>query len=155
MNLAHLHLMLNHGPVIGAFIAFAVLAVGWARGRSSVIRTGYWIFAASAALAVVVYLTGEPAEDLVKKLPGFSEQLAEHHEEIALASLIALGVVGLIALGALYHYRGREIPRRIAGVTVLLGLVPVALMAWTANTGGQIRHTEIRAGQSSAQSATP
>lgn len=154
MNTAHLHLLLNHFPVIGVLIALAILAAGWAWRNDVLVRTGLWLFAALAAVALIVFLTGEPAEDLVKNTPGFSDTLAERHEDAALAALIALGVFGIGALGVLFRFRRRRIPRGVSAAALLLALVPTALMGWTANLGGQIRHTEIRAGAQAARPAS-
>jgi uncharacterized membrane protein len=88
-----------------------------------------------------VYLTGEPAEELVERLPGYSEALVEQHETAALIATIGMSLLGIAALIGLL----RRQPRQWYPKAVLLGALLVAgLMAWTANLGGQIRHTEIR-----------
>ena len=56
----------------------------------------------------------------------------------------ALGVIALLGLLALRH--GKAVPAWFAGFMVIVSLTVSALMAWTANIGGQIRHTEIRVG---------
>jgi phosphatidylglycerophosphate synthase len=71
----------------------------------------------------------------------------EQHEEaagIAFASIVALGVISLVALVALRH--GKAVPAWFAGLMVIASLIVSGMMAWTANIGGQIRHTEIRPG---------
>ncbi|HEU4642452.1 MAG TPA: DUF2231 domain-containing protein [Gemmatimonadaceae bacterium] len=151
MNTVHVHLLLNHFPVIGTIIGLALLAIGWARRNDALVRASLWLFAALALVAVVVYLTGEPAEDAVKHTAGFSDTIAERHEDAALIALIALGAFGVGALGVLWRFRRRAIPRGVAAAALAFALVPAALMGWTANTGGQIRHTEIRAGAQGAQ----
>ena len=98
-----------------------------------------------AATAVVVYLTGEPAEELIENLPGFSEAIVEEHEEVALIATIGMVVLGLVALVGLIRFR----PPRIAPTwygrgVLLLALLMGGVMVWTANLGGQIRHSEIR-----------
>ena len=98
-------------------------------------------------MAVPAYLTGEPAEEGVKGLPGVSEAIIEQHEEasdVAFASIGALGVIALI--GLLVLRRGRIVPAWFAGFMVIASLTVSGLMAWTANIGSQIRHTEIRVG---------
>ena len=82
-------------------------------------------------------------EEMVEHLSGFSENLVEQHEEAALIATIGLSLLGIAALVGLF-YRG---VRRWYPKAVLLGALLVSgLMAWTANLGGQIRHTEIRPG---------
>ena len=97
------------------------------------------------AVAVVsVYLTGEPAEEVVEHVPGVAERRIEDHEEFALAALVAAEVLGAVTLAGLVRFgRGRPHPAWLMRTMLALGLVAVALLARTANLGGHIRHTEI------------
>ncbi len=90
-------------------------------------------------------MTGEPAEDGVKGLPGVSKQIIEKHEEAASVAFTGLVVVGVVALvGLLVFRRGRAVPSWFSSLVLAVALIVVSLMSWTANLGGQIRHTEIR-----------
>ena len=146
MNGAHLHLLLNHVPVIGAVGIVLLAFVAWNRQSSELLRTTLLFAAGNAAVAVVVYLTGDGAEDLVRHLPDVSRAMIERHEDAALVATIAAGALGLASLVAMFAYRTRTPPRWITPATLLAALVPVAFMGWAANLGGQIRHTEIRPG---------
>lgn len=147
MNSVHLHLLLNHLPVIGTLFALALLAVAWLRGSSELSKTGLWFFVALGLVGIVVYLTGEPAEELVEGIPGISESLLESHEEAALLSTALLALYGLFAGYEIFRFRGqnRRIPRNATGLALGLALIPAAAMGYTANLGGMIRHDEIRA----------
>ena len=145
MNLAHLHLLLNHVPVIAFPICAVLLALALLRRNSDVAKVALGLLAAAGAITIVVYLTGEPAEELVESLAGVSESLIEAHEEAALVATIASGLVGAGALIALLALRGRVVPRRVTWVSLLVTLAAAGTLGWTANLGGQIRHTEIRA----------
>lgn len=148
MNSAHLHLALNHVPVIGIFFCLA-LALAAALRRSRELETAsLWAFVVVALLTVPVYLTGEPAEEVVESLPGVTEAVIEPHEELAALALGIVGVVGIAALVTLAKRRGgREAPRVMFAAVVLLAVAATGVLAWTATLGGQIRHTEIRQGQ--------
>jgi hypothetical protein len=91
-------------------------------------------------IAIGVYFTGEPAEELIEHLAGFSEPLVERHEEAALIATIGISILGLSAVAGLTLRVGTWYPKAV----LLLTLVVAALMGWTANLGGQIRHSEIR-----------
>lgn len=146
MSWAHIHLALNHVPVIGLLIVLLLLAVARLRRSAELTQVSYALFVLLAATAVAVYLTGEPAEELVENLPGVSEPLVERHEELALIATIGMVVLGLVALVGLIRIRGYRIASVWYGRGVLLlALLMAGLMGWTANTGGQIRHSEIRA----------
>lgn len=146
MNPAHLHLLISHFPVIGVVIGLALLTVAIVRRSDELARVTFWLFALLGAASVVVYLTGEQAEEAVERLAGVTEALIEPHEEAALVATIAMGAAGALALLAAFVFRRKAIPRLIVGGGLVVALVNVGLMAWTANLGGQIRHTEIRAG---------
>lgn len=157
MSLVHLHLLMNHVPVIGAAFGVVLLAFALYRNSSEVAKVGLGLFSLLGAVSVLVFLTGEPAEGVVEKLPDFSKSIAEQHEEIALAATIAMAGLGVLTLIALWRYRKRELPRGVAGAALFLALGVTGVMAYTANLGGQIRHTEIRttaAGSTGAQPAT-
>ena len=63
MNAVHVHLLLNHLPVIGSLIAAALLIVALLRRDSGLAKVTLGLFVALAGIAVVVFLTGEPAEE--------------------------------------------------------------------------------------------
>lgn len=145
MSWAHIHLALNHFPVIGLFIALLLLVVALRRHSGELVRGTLALLVLLGVVTVIVYLTGEPAEDLIKDLPDFSETLVEHHEEVALIATIGMGILGLVALFGLIRFRGSNpVPPWYSGALLVLGLLVGGVMAWTANLGGQIRHTEIR-----------
>lgn len=154
MNEAHLHLLLNHVPVIGAIGILFLAFVAWMRGSTDVLRVTLLFAGLNAAAALVVYLTGDGAEDLVRNLPDISRAMIERHEDAALVATIAAGALGLAALVALLVYRKRALPRWVARATLVGAFVPVVFMGWAANLGGQIRHTEIRPG-AAAVTASP
>jgi len=146
MNTVHLHLLLNHLPIVGTIIGTLLLAVALLRRSDELGKFSLGLFALLGVSALVVYLTGEPAEDAVEKLPGISHGIVERHEDAALVATIVVGVVGALALASLLLYRRRALPRWVTVLGFGAALVASSAMAYTANLGGQIRHTEIRAG---------
>ena len=154
MSWAHVHLALSHVPVIGIFIVLLLLVIAKLRRSTELTRASYVLLVLMAASAVIVYLTGEPAEELVENLPGFSEAIVEEHEEVALIATIGMGVLGLVALVGLIRFKApRTAPAWYGRGVLLLALLMGGLMGWTANLGGEIRHPEIRAGGSAGLDA--
>ena len=152
MNATHLHLMLNHIPVIGTGFALLLLLVALAKRSDEWKKVSLWFFVLIALLTVPAYVTGEPAEDGVKGLPGIAKAVIEQHEEAAGVAFGGTALVGVLALTGLVRFRrGRPVPGWFAGAIVLLAVIAGGLMAWAANLGGQVRHTEIRAGSASPQ----
>lgn len=146
MNVVHLHLLLNHFPIIGAVLGVLILAVAVLRRSDDIGKLALWLFALIGATSIVVFLTGEPAEDLVERLPGFSKAITEQHEEVALVATIAMGALGAFALILLVAFRKRPLASWTGPITLVLALGATGLMGYAANLGGQVRHTEIRAG---------
>lgn len=155
MSAAHIHLLLNHIPLIGAAVAILLLAVGFVRNSDELKKTSLWIFVIAALVTIPVYLTGEPAEETVEHLPGVAASIVEQHERAALFSLIAIEVLGVVSLGGLFAYRrSAEVPKLFVVATLGVSIISVGLMIWTANLGGQIRHTEIRSGAFAGSTST-
>ncbi|HEX3035723.1 MAG TPA: hypothetical protein VHT73_11445 [Thermodesulfobacteriota bacterium] len=150
MNYAHLHLILNHIPVIGIGLVTLLLILAIFR-KSKELTIVSLLFMILVALATIpVYFTGEPAEEVVEEMRGVSEQLIEQHEEVAEIAFILVEITGAFALIALiaWHYSDRF--GQALSIFMLLGLiVSGGFIAQTANLGGKIHHEEIRAGVNS------
>jgi hypothetical protein len=149
MNLTHLHLMLNHAPILGMLFGLGLLGFGLWRKSMDNQKAALGILVLAALLAVPVFLTGEPAEDAVENLPGVSRPTIEAHEEAALWAFVGTGLVGVSALGGLIVCRrGKPLPGWFGAAVLGTSLLVGGLMAWTANLGGQVRHSEVRANAS-------
>ncbi len=144
MSLVHLHLLLNHIPVIGTAFALLLLAWGMLRKQDAITKIALVAFVILALLAIPTFLTGDPAEDVVAKLPGVTKAAIERHDNAAGVALTAMEVLGGISLlGLIFFRRAPRLPQAFTTVALLAGIVVGGLMAYTANLGGQIRHSEI------------
>jgi hypothetical protein len=145
MNWAHLHLALNHVPVIGLPIVLLLLAWAIVRRSAELLKASFGLIILLAVVTVIVQVTGEPAEELVEGLPGVVESMVEAHEESALLGTIGVVVVGVIALLGLWRLgTGKILPQWYSPAVLMTGILVAGLMIWIANLGGQIRHSEIR-----------
>ncbi|MGD8869379.1 MAG: hypothetical protein PVI01_17300 [Gemmatimonadales bacterium] len=147
MNAAHLHLILNHFPVIGLLFGLAILAVAQLRKNRDLARAGMITLVAIAIITIPTYLTGEPAEDVLQDMPGFSSEIVEEHEEAALIAIVLTEMVGIVALAGLVAYRPPKVaPNWFVPTLLLLSLVAVGWVAWTSSLGGRVSHEEARPG---------
>lgn len=153
MSSAHIHLLLNHIPVIGMLIGLVVFTLGVWRRNDSWTRLALGLFAAVALVALATMLTGESAEEAVEQLPGVSESLIGTHEDAAKLAAIGAYVLGAISLATLVWVRKRPLPRVLTVIVLPFVVLVSGLMGYTANLGGQIRHTEIRGGAVDARGA--
>jgi len=145
MNWAHVHLIINHFPVIGILGAILLLVYSLVRKSEEVKMVSLGVFAIIALITLAVYFTGEAAEKVVKNLPGVTETYIGRHEEIASLTLVLMEILGITALGGLVLLRRYgAIPKWVAVMILILSLITAVVVNLTANFGGQIRHTEIR-----------
>lgn len=156
MSTVHLHLLLTHVPVLGIVFGTVLLAYGLWRKQEVIQRVSLGIFVLSGLATVVVYLTGEGAEDAVESLAGISHAVIEPHEEAAVFALVAALVLAGVSLVGLALARYRDhLARWSVILALVLGVVTSGLMGWTANLGGQINHPEIRNDETTALSVDP
>jgi uncharacterized membrane protein len=145
MTWAHIHLALNHVPVVGLPVVVLLLAWGVVRRSPEVTRASLGLLVLLAAVTIVVQLTGEPAEDLVEGLPGVFESGIERHEEAALIGSIGMSALGVLGCFGLWRLRtGKAVQGWYLPVLLAGGVALSVYFGWVANLGGQVRHSEIR-----------
>ena len=153
MTAAHWHLILNHIPLLGILFGALLLAFGLWRSQEDVQKASLGLLAVAGLAIIAVYLTGEPAEEVVEGLAGVSHDAIEAHEHFAWYGLVAGIATGVVALGTLlYGALRRRLVRWTVGLTLLLAVVSVGLIGYTANLGGKISHPELR-GEPTVQTA--
>jgi len=146
MNWAHVHLLINHFPVIGVLGVLLVFVYGQVRKSDEVKLLGLGLFVLIALITIAVYFTGGAAESVVKNLPGVTQSSIGAHEEMALLALVLMELLGVAAMGGLFLFRkSSAFPQWYIVLVLVIGLATAAVVGLTANLGGQIRHTEIRA----------
>ena len=146
MNGAHLHLMINHLPVLGVGFGLLLLLAARFRRSTELTNAALVVFVLAAAAAGTAYLTGEPAEGAVEDVAAVTEASIEQHEEAATVALVLTGLLGAGALFGLVGFRRQPLPPGWFTTAALVGaLVAGGSMAYTSNLGGQIRHPEITA----------
>ena len=153
MNAAHLHLLVNHLPILGTFLAIPLIGLVFWRPRDRGLLVGAALILALSGLGAGAALSsGEGAEETVEHLPGVSERLIHAHEEAAEVAAGFAGFAALAGLGVLGWGLVREGgAHRLATAGVLVAtLASAGAMAYTGSTGGVIRHEEIRGDQASA-----
>lgn len=149
MDQTHLHLIITHLPIFGSILGAMVLAYGLATKTQQTSIAAYLVLIISSIGGFISHQTGEAAEETVEHIQGISETLIHEHEESAETALIAMIVLGLFSLLALFFaYRKSSYSFSLAWMTLFISLAGFGIVARTGYLGGQIRHTEIN-------SATP
>ena len=145
MNSAHIHLMLNHFPVVGIVSGLALQIIATVRGSVELKKSALHLIVATGAIAGLVFLTGREAGEQLLLLPGISQPAILTHNAAAFYAMVVAVAGGLVALGGLTILQRDALTRNwFWFLSLLLTAITTAIMAWTANLGGQIRHPEIR-----------
>lgn len=145
MDTTHIHLLLNHFPIIGTLIGSGLLLWGLLKKHDNIKISASVILILMTVIAIPVYLTGEPAEESVEKLPGVMDSMIEMHEDAAKIAIWLMGLTGVFALVALIIQRQKmQLAKHAYTFVFIVSLVCFAAMARTGYYGGQIRHSEIR-----------
>ena len=145
MNDAHLHLVLNHLPIILPLLGLLIMIGGLLFKSEIVKRTAYLVFILGAIMAIPAFATGEGAEEVIENLAGIDENYIKTHEEIAETFAILCYVLGGISLLGLWaNFYKKSFATGIVYVTILLCFITLYFAKQTAASGGEIRHIEIR-----------
>jgi hypothetical protein len=168
MDIAYLHLITNHIPIIGLPFALVILLVGIWLKNDEMKALGLVALTVLGFITLGVYLLGQGGEDFVEDLAGVSHDAIENHEKMATVSLALVGLTGLVSLFGLIFYKGfgllfrrasEEIetrpnsifPKWLLFAVLLLALLSSGAVGYTGKLGGKIRHTEFYGGAADAK----
>jgi uncharacterized membrane protein len=147
LNLAHVHLLLNHFPTIGMIVGLGLYVVAIAAKSDHLKRASLVIFFGIALLSIPTFASGTAAGLALSKTPEVSVAMIQTHETAAFVALGFMELTGALAWLGLWQYRRlARFPQGTLMAVLLVGLVTFGLMARAANIGGEIRHPELRTG---------
>lgn len=155
MNLVHVHLMINHLPLLTIPMAMIFLVYALKNKNAGLQKFSLIILLLTALTVVPVFLSGEPAEEAVEHLPSVSESIVEEHEDAAKASLILTLVCGGAALLGLVSPLKPGFQKISTPLIFITCGIAIASLSYTANLGGKIRHPEIQNSTVNANSSSP
>ncbi len=155
MNQAHLHLVVNHFPIIGTIFGFGIILTGIVKKNKTLLNTAYILFVISAVTAAVSMATGEGAEEMVEDMADVGHKIIHNHEEMAEKLAVVLYALGLVSLAGLYlNAKNNAKATLLAYLAATISVVGIVLGKETGTTGGEVRHTEIRTGTTGNAAAT-
>ena len=155
MDWVHLHLALNHIPVLGTLFVGLLLVTALIKQNRELTQLSLIWFVALTLVSIPIKFTGDFAHQATADSEWLPTELVADHEQAADQATGAIFLLGLVAAYGLFQGRGnRPIPTWLTAAIAILTLVTFALMARTANLGGQLRHEEIRPTTHGTMSAT-
>ena len=80
MNGVHVHLLLNHIPILGTLFALIILGFGYFFKQEILAKAALWTLVVSALVSIPSFLSGEEAEHAVEGIIGVSMVAVEEHE---------------------------------------------------------------------------
>jgi uncharacterized membrane protein len=151
VNFDHLHLVLNHVPIVGVFVGVGLFVASFTGRNEDLRRSSLIIFAVVALLTIPTFVSGVGADRTIADESGVSDALVKRHEGAAMLGLWFVEATGAAALLALWRSRRPGGPSRGSLASILLlAVVAAVLMGRTGNTGGDIRHPQPGAGAGAA-----
>jgi hypothetical protein len=148
---AHLHVLINHLPIMGVPLVALLLAWGLFRRQDAVIRAALCGAVLMAAGSFITDQTGDRAKDNIEHESWYRKDTVHEHEESADFANPAALATGVAALVLLLLARGGKPVSRGGAFGVLLALVLTGvIMARTGYLGGQIRHSEFQPADTTA-----
>src|SRR5688572_29885606 len=105
MNLAHLHLLLNHFPTIGTMIAISLFIGALLRRNEDLKGVSLVIFFGLALISLPAYMSGAAAVEVMRDATEWSDAAVKAHQDAALWGLICIEITGIVAWFALWQYR--------------------------------------------------
>jgi uncharacterized membrane protein len=146
MNLAHLHLLLNHFPIIGTIVALGLFIASFIGKNDDLKRSSLIIFAAIALITLPAFFSGIGAQRAIRKEPGVSIAVIDRHEGAAILAMFLMLITGGLALVELWNRRRIRTEKIWSGTILAIlvfSLLTTGVMARVGTTGGDIRHPEI------------
>lgn len=154
--MGHMHLVLNHAPVMGLFFSVALAGYAFYVNDDGVKRAALWAYVAVGVSTVLAYLTGESAEEMMEHRPGVTKAMIESHETAALVAGILIVATAILAAVELWrHKKGRPLNRKLMMGIVFLSAITMLPIARANYLGGLIGHPEIRPSRNGNQNEVP
>jgi uncharacterized membrane protein len=151
INLAHIHLLVNHFPIIGFMVGLGLLIGAVVTKNKDLTRYSYVVLFLMAVMAIPAYMSGNAAEETICPppnyhcLPGVSSTAIRQHEDAALIAFSLIEITGFLAWLGLWQSRLKSgMSAWNLPVVFVLSIVTFAAMARTGYIGGDIRHMEIQ-----------
>src|ERR1700730_9263802 len=123
MDLAHIHLLLNHFPTVGNIIGGGLFVLSLITKSDDLKRASLVVLLGISLIAIPTYMSGNGAQEATKSLPGISKSLIETHEGAALVAFVFMEITGAFAWLGLWQFRRlSHVPSWNLGVILVLTL---------------------------------
>lgn len=147
----HLHVALNHAALIGLAVAIIPLTLALIRKDRGALLSGLLIVLLCGLSLPVVMETGDGAAERLATGEAGAQMdsaaatfLQKHEDRADIAAVFVYIATGLAAAGLLIMRFAPQHQYKVAALVLAVCIICTALLVWTAEAGGQIRHPEFR-----------
>jgi len=145
MNLAHVHIVLNHVPSLGSVAGLLLLAAGIYKKDEAIKQFAYGVLVLITMAVLPTYISGAEAQRMVSKNVSYSAGMVQLHQNAAMITLLAMTAAGMFAWLGLWELRRHARSGSLTTMATLIAtMAAVASILVTASIGGKINHLEIR-----------
>ncbi|MEA2988304.1 MAG: hypothetical protein QOG83_1015 [Alphaproteobacteria bacterium] len=142
---AHLHILVSVFPLVGLIFVLGFYVAGMITNNEAMKRFCLVLFVILGLAAIPTYYSGDHSMEVLSQNPKLSQDLMNSHFNWGVVALAALVATGLVALIALRRFRRAE---RVSDDTLHLvlglALVSLGLMIVVGELGWEISHHELR-----------
>ena len=143
----HLHIVLNHFPLIGSIFVLGLLIASVYMKNDDMRRVSLILFVVLGLLAIPTYITGAAAGWAYQGRPEMSTQILDAHRDAGLLAFIFLGLTGTASWLVLWRERRYGRASDAGLYTVLaLGIVALLTIVEAGSLGGTVIRPELREG---------
>lgn len=145
MDAVHLHLIVNHVPIIVTILSMILLTWAIISDKADYRNLAYIGFIIAAVFAVAAFQSGENAEDIVENLSWFDHDILENHEHAAETARWFVLILGVMGISGLTYFKDTQKKgfKIFLYATLILSIAVAAYLIYTGYLGGMIRHSEL------------
>ena len=145
MNLAHIHIVINHVPSLGSILGLLLLAAGIYKKSEEIKQFAYGLLVLITMAVLPTYITGAEAQKMVSKNPSYAAGMVQLHQNAAMITLLSMTAAGMFAWFGIWECRRHGRSGSLTTMATLIStMAAVGFVLVTASIGGKISHPEIR-----------
>ena len=145
MNMAHIHLLVNHFPIIGSIFISIMFLIALIFKNVFLQKLSLWFLVVVALFTAVAYISGDGAKSILENVTRVPEGVMHDHESMARVGLILMFFAGAVSLfGVIFYSRKSTLPRYLQIIVMAILVVSVIVFIYVGYLGGQVSHPEIR-----------
>lgn len=146
MEVSHIHIVINHVPLLGTAFGLILLISGLIFKNKSLEKVGLITFVVIGLATIGTYFSGKKAIGPIKEIAGTSREAIHEHSdmaETALYLMLGLMLASLTVLIVQWRSKTRK-TGPMNGIVIVLAITTFVFMSIVNNLGGKVRRPELR-----------